>query len=221
MTLDKTSGLSENLYSYLLEHNTEHFALQGLREETQRHEKAFWQVPPEQGNFMGMLIQLIGARKTLEIGVYTGYSTLSVALNLPEDGQVIACDINEQNIAIGKKHWRKAGVDHKISFRHGPAAETLDELIDDGHENTFDFAFIDADKANYDQYYEKSLRLLRTAGLIMIDNVFWHGGRVADPEWQDEDTRAIRVLNSKIHNDERVRKVMLPLSDGIMLVQKL
>jgi caffeoyl-CoA O-methyltransferase len=177
------------------------------------------QISPEQGQFMALLVQLIGAKKTLEIGVFTGYSTLSVALALPEDGRIVACDVNEKDCAIAYSYWQKANVAHKIDLRIAPALDTLDSLIADGESSTFDFAFIDADKSNYDSYYEKSLQLIRPGGLIAIDNVLWYG-RVADSEIQDRRTKRIRALNEKVRSDKRVTMSLLPVGDGLLLSLK-
>jgi caffeoyl-CoA O-methyltransferase len=169
---------------------------------------------------MALLIQLIGAKKTLEVGVFTGYSSLSVALALPEDGKVIACDVSEEYTSIARRYWEKAEVTHKIDLHIAPAIQTLDRLLAEGQANTFDFAFIDADKENYDGYYERSLQLVRKGGLIAIDNVLW-SGRVIDPEFQDADTLAIRALNEKLHQDQRISLSLLPVSDGLTLALKL
>lgn len=193
--------------------------LQKLREETASHPQANMQISPEQGQFLALLMQLLGARKTLEIGVFTGYSSLAVALALPEDGRVIACDLNEEYTSVARRYWREAGVDRKIDLRLRPALETLDALIAGGEGGRFDFAFIDADKANYANYFERALVLVRAGGLIAIDNVLWYG-KVIDPEVQDADTRAIRAFNEKLHGDERVWLSMLPVRDGLTLACK-
>jgi caffeoyl-CoA O-methyltransferase len=193
--------------------------LQKLREETASHPQANMQISPEQGQFLALLMQLLGGRKTLEIGVFTGYSSLAVALALPEDGRVIACDVNEEYTSVARRYWREAGVDRKIDLRLRPALETLDALIAGGEGGRFDFAFIDADKANYANYFERALVLVRAGGLIAIDNVLWYG-KVIDPEVQDADTRAIRAFNEKLHGDERVWLSMLPVRDGLTLACK-
>jgi caffeoyl-CoA O-methyltransferase len=177
------------------------------------------QISPEQGQFMRLLIELLGAKKTLDIGTFTGYSALSVALSLPENGQIIACDTSIEWTDIAKRFWDRAGVSHKISLKLAPALNTLDTLLAEGQANTFDFSFIDADKENYMAYYEKSLALVRPGGLIAIDNVLW-SGQVADPTIQDTDTIAIRALNSKILMDDRVTMSMVPISDGLTLARK-
>ena len=165
---------------------------------------------------MANLIRLMSAKKTIEIGTFTGYSTLAVALALPEEGEIIACDISEEWTALGKKKWEQAGVAHKINRRLAPAVDTLDALLADGQESSFDFAFIDADKGNYPAYYEKCLKLVRKGGVIAIDNVLW-GGSVIDSERNDEDTKAIRKLNEFIANDKRVSLSMVPIGDGLTL----
>lgn len=191
-----------------------------LRRETAAHPMAMMQIAPEQGQFMAFLVKLIGAKKTLEVGVFTGYSSLAVALALPEDGRVIACDVSEEYTAIARRYWEKAGVSGKIDLRVAPAVETLDHLLATGHGETFDFAFIDADKSNYDRYYEQSLDLVRSGGVIAIDNVFW-GGKVADAGTTDNRTKIIRSLNEKIHGDRRVDISVIPIGDGLTLARKL
>jgi caffeoyl-CoA O-methyltransferase len=174
------------------------------------------QICPEQGALMANLIRLMSAKRTIEVGTFTGYSALAVALALPEDGQIIACDISEKWTAVGKKKWEQAGVAHKINLRLAPALDTLDALLADGQEGSFDFAFIDADKTNYPAYYEKCLKLVRKGGVIAIDNVLW-GGSVINSERNDEDTKAIRKLNEFIANDNRVSVSMVPIGDGLTL----
>lgn len=193
--------------------------LRQLREETAHDENANMQISPEQGQFMALLVKLLGAKRTLDIGVYTGYSSLCVSLVLPEDGRVTACDINNEWTDIAKRYWQKAGVANKIDLRLAPALETLQILLEQG-ENNFDFAFVDADKVNYDQYYEYCLELIRPGGLIVIDNVLW-GGAVADTSINDDYTRAIRALNKKIHADPRVETSLIPIADGLTLARKL
>ena len=171
--------------------------LRRLREETAQLPNSNLQISAEQGQFMALLMHLLGARRTIEIGVYTGYSALAVAQALPEDGHIIACDINEEWTAIGRRYWREAGVERKIDLRIGPALSTLDDLIASGQGRRFDFIFIDADKANYKNYYERALVLLRPGGLIGVDNVLWYG-RVIDASFDDPDTRAIRAFNGQI-----------------------
>lgn len=193
--------------------------LKALRAETAKLPMAMMQISPEQGAFMGNLMRIMGATKTLEVGTFTGYSALVVAMALPENGKVVACDVSDEWTSIGKPYWEKAGVADKIDLQLRPAVETLDQLIANGESGTFDFAFIDADKSNYDIYYERSLTLLRSGGVIAVDNVLWNGA-VIDDARQDEDTRAIRSLNDKIHNDPRVDMNMLPVGDGLTLAIK-
>ncbi len=194
--------------------------LRRLRIETQEgNEMAIMQIGPEQGQFMALLIQLIGARKCLEVGTFTGYSALAVALALPADGKLIACDINEEWTASARRYWEEAGVSDRIELRIAPATETLDGLIADGQADSFDFAFIDADKESYSAYYERCLALVRHGGLIAIDNVFMQGS-VLDPESDSPMTQAVRELNEAIHGDERVDLAMLPVGDGVTLARK-
>ena len=193
--------------------------LQALRQETAKLPMAIMQISPEQGAFMGNLMRIMGATKILEVGTFTGYSALVVAMALPENGKVVACDVSDEWTSIGKPYWEQAGVADKIDLRLRPAVETLDQLIANGESGTFDFAFIDADKSNYDIYYERSLTWLRAGGVIAVDNVLWNGA-VIDDARQDEDTRAIRTLNNKIHTDPRVDMNMLPVGDGLTLAVK-
>ncbi len=220
---------SKKLRDYMLSTLREPDVLKRLREETDRDPHAIMQIPPEQGQFMSFLVKALGVRKALEVGTYTGYSALTVALALPDDGKLIACDINENWVNIGRKYWQEAGVAHKIDFRFGKATRTLDALIKSGEAGSFDFVFIDADKISYDAYYEKSLSLLRSGGVIAIDNVLLFGS-VADPDILDADLKtritpadveAMRKLNEKIRNDPRVDETMLPIADGLTLVRKL
>ena len=197
----------------------EHPALKELRIETAGLPESMMQICPEQGALMGNLIRMISAKRTIEVGTFTGYSALAVALALPEDGQVIACDVSKVWTAIGKEKWEQAGVSHKIDLRLGPAVDTLDELIQQGQQDSFDFAFIDADKVNYTAYYEKCLQLIASGGVIAIDNVLW-GGSVLDSKRNDEDTKAIRELNDFVALDERVNISMIPIGDGVTLVVK-
>ncbi|MEG4203074.1 class I SAM-dependent methyltransferase [Microcoleus sp. Pol7_A1] len=217
---NSTLGLENQLYDYLLSISLrEPDILASLREETAKHPRAMMQIAPEQGQFMEMLVQLMGATKTIEIGVFTGYSSLCVALALPPNGQIIACDVSEEYTAIARRYWEAAGVANKISLQLGPAINTLDKLIAEGQAGTFDFAFIDADKENYEAYFERSLQLVRNGGLVVIDNVLW-SGRVADPQVQDESTTAIRTFNDKLRNDPRVTLSVVPIGDGLTLALK-
>ena len=210
--------LTDELYDYILRVSFRDTDVQRrLREETSKMTQARMQIGPDQGQFMGLLVAAIGAKKCLEVGVFTGYSSLAVALAIPRDGTIVACDVSEEYTSVAKRYWEEAGVAHKIELRLSPALQTLDTLLDGPHD--FDFAFIDADKVNYDGYYERCLTLLRKGGLIAIDNVLW-GGAVADLSENDEDTAALRALNEKIGKDERVDLSMLPIGDGVTLVRK-
>lgn len=216
----RTIGIDNQLYDYLLSTSLREVEiLVKLRQETANLPQGRMQISPEQGQFMALLVQLIGAKKTLEVGVFTGYSSLAVALALPADGKIIAADVSEQFTAIARRYWQAAGVADKIDLRLAPGVETLDALLATGQAETFDFAFIDADKENYDAYYERSLQLVRPGGLIAIDNVLW-SGRVADPQIQDKSTQIIRALNEKLHHDERVTFSLLPIGDGLSLALK-
>ena len=217
----RTLSVDDDLYRYLLDYSLrEHPAQAALREATRSHPHAGMQISPDQGALMALLAKLVGARNTIEIGVFTGYSALSVALALPADGRVLACDINDDYVNIGKPHWAAAGVAHKIDLRLGPALQTLDACLAAGEAGRYDMAFIDADKAGYDGYYERCLSLLRSGGLIVVDNVLW-SGRVARPAAADDrDTLALQALNDKIHGDERVDVAMLAISDGVTLARK-
>lgn len=217
---DFTLNLTPQVYDYFKKNSLrEPEVLSSLREQTHKMSMAQMQISPEQGQFMRLLMELMRAKKTLDIGTFTGYSALSVALGLPDNGKVIACDINGEWTKIAKHFWEIAGVNQKIELRLAPAKETLQNLLDCGEAETFDFAFIDADKQNYDNYYELSLKLVRPGGLIAIDNVLW-SGQVADPEIQDANTRAIRELNAKILGDNRVFISMLSIGDGLTLALK-
>lgn len=217
----RTIELTDRLYGYLLEMGSrESEVARGLRAATKAATPAHvMQISPEQGALMALLIRLIGASNAIEVGTFTGYSALVVAEALPDDGQIVACDVSEEWTAVGRPFWEQAGVAHKIDLHLRPAVETLDELLAAGRAGQFDFAFIDADKSNYDLYYERCLTLLRAGGLIAIDNVLW-GGRVADAAVDDEDTRAIRAINGKVHTDERVDACLLPIGDGLTLALK-
>ncbi|MBW4670404.1 MAG: class I SAM-dependent methyltransferase [Cyanomargarita calcarea GSE-NOS-MK-12-04C] len=219
MTTKQTIGLEKQLYDYFQSISLrEPEILAKLREETAQHPMAIMQISPEQGQFMALLVRLMGAKKTLEIGVFTGYSSLVVALALPADGKIVACDVSEEYTAIARRYWQAAGVANKINLHIAPALETLDRLLADG-ETDFDFAFIDADKSSYDSYYEQTLQLVRPGGLIAIDNVLW-SGRVADPEVQDNRTNTIRAFNQKLHQDTRITLSLVPIADGLTLALK-
>ncbi|WP_211828069.1 class I SAM-dependent methyltransferase [Kistimonas asteriae] len=215
----RTLTLTDALYGYL--HSVgwrESDNLVTLREMTAQRSDANMQIAPEQGQFMALLVQLLGARRIIEIGVFTGYSTLSMAEVLPEDGYILACDVNPESTGIARRYWQAAGVDGKINLQLAPALETLNNVLTDGEAGTFDMVFIDADKSSYDDYYECCLKLLRPGGLVILDNMLW-SGRVAD-EGGDADTDALKVMNRKIHQDERVDMVLLPLADGVTLARK-
>ena len=213
-------SFDEPTYQYLVKTSVrETDVARRLREETQQLPMAQMQIGPDQGQFLQLLVQLIRAQKTLEVGVFTGYSALWVAAALPDEGKIVACDVSEEYTAVARRYWKEAGVDHKIDLRLRPALETLDELLAQGGASTFDFAFIDADKSNYDNYYERALQLIRAGGLIAVDNTIW-SGRVADPNESDTDTIAIRKLNEKLHRDERVALSMLTVGDGLTLAMK-
>jgi predicted O-methyltransferase YrrM len=190
-----------------------------LRAETAKLPMAVMQIAPEQGQLMAMLVRLMGARRCVEVGVFTGYSTLAVASALPADGEVLACDVSEEWTAIARRYWRKAGVDRKIRLVLGPALATLDAELRAGGAGTRDFAFIDADKTAYEQYYERCLSLLRPGGLIAVDNTLW-SGRVADPAVADADTAALRAFNARVSGDERVDLCLVPIADGLTLLRK-
>ena len=217
---NRTVELAEPLHRYLLDVSLrEPDVLRRLREETATLEMSAMQIAPEQGQFMALLAQLIGARRALEVGVFTGYSTLAVARALPPDGLVVACDVSEEWTSIGRRYWKEAGVHDRIDLRLAPAAETLADLLARGGEATFDFAFIDADKSSYDSYLEHLLLLVRPGGLILVDNVLW-GGKVIDPDVDDADTKAIRALNEKLRDDERVDISLVPIGDGLTLLRR-
>lgn len=222
-------SLVNNLYEYLLNNSLRESDIQSrLRLETKNDSSSIMQIPPEQGQFMALLVKLIGAKRTIEIGVYTGYSTLCVSQAMPNDSYTVACDVSEAWTNIAKRYWREAGVENKIDLRIAPASETLKMLIDDGQSESYDFVFIDADKDSYDKYYEFSLRLLKKGGLIAIDNVLLFGSVIdsslLDGSLKDKlpesSIQAIRDLNKKIKNDSRVDISMLQIADGITLVRK-
>jgi len=217
---DRSTQVTDALHAYMLSTTLrESDILKRLRDETASMKNHTMQIGPEQGQFMALLVELIGARKTLEIGTFTGYSALAVARALPEGGKITACDVSEEWTDIGRRYWQEAGVEDKIDLHIAPATKTLDHLVADGQTETYDFAFIDADKVNYDTYYERALTLVRPGGLITVDNVLWTGN-VIDPDIDDEDTNAIRALNTKIGRDERVSVSMVPIGDGLTLARK-
>jgi predicted O-methyltransferase YrrM len=216
---NRTLNLDVALYDYLLSHSLrEHPAQTALREATKAHPHGVMQIGPDQGQFMALLVRLISARRTIEIGVFTGYSALTVALALPDDGYVLACDVSDEYTRIGKPYWQAAGVAHKIDLQIAPAKATLDARLAAGDAGRFDFAFIDADKPSYDDYYERCLLLLRDGGLIAIDNVLWSGSVARPPTTAD--TAALQALNDKLHRDERIDVSLLPIGDGLTLARK-
>ena len=216
-----TIGLDKNLREYLLNVSVkEHDVLKTLRKETLKLNEYQMQISPEQGSFLSFLINIINAKRTIDIGVFTGYSSLVVALALPDDGLVTACDTNEDWTNIAQEHWKMAEIDHKVDLCIAPATQTLDTLILEGFEGFYDFSFIDADKINYQKYFDKSLKLIRTGGIIAIDNVLW-SGRVTDDSDSDPATRAIKEFNKQLYKDKRVDISMIPIGDGLTLARKL
>lgn len=219
--MPRHTPLTPELYEYLVRVSVrEPEVLARLREETKALPWAGMQIGPDQGQFMRFLVETIGARRAIEVGVFTGYSSISVALGLPEDGELVACDVSDEWTRIARRYWAEAGVAHKIRLHLRPATETLDALLGEGRAGAFDFAFIDADKEGYDGYYERCLRLLRPGGIVAFDNVLW-GGSVADASDTSADTLALRALNLKLGRDERVSVAMLPVGDGLTLARKL
>jgi caffeoyl-CoA O-methyltransferase len=215
-----TLGLPEELHAYLLDVGVrEPDLLRQLREETAAMPEHDMQIAPEQGALMALLVELTGARRCLEVGTFTGYSSLSVALALPADGRLVCCDLSREWTDIARRYWVQAGVADKIELRLGPALDTLDAMVIEGLAETFDFAFLDADKDNYPAYADRILTLLRRGGLMAIDNVFW-GGEVAQPEVDNASVRGIRELNRMLASDERVSLSMVPIADGLTLARK-
>lgn len=216
----RTLALDDRLYAYVTDiGGREPEAGRRLREATRALPNAGMQIAPDQGNALALLVELIGARRAVEVGTFTGYSALRTALALPEDGRLVCCDVSTEWTAIGRPFWEEAGVAGRIDLRIAPALETLDALLAGGWAGTVDFVFIDADKRSYDSYYERALLLLRRGGLLAVDNVLWSGAVVDDAD-QSEDTRALRALNAKIHADERVSMALLPIGDGLTLARK-
>lgn len=218
---NKTITLTGEIYDYLLAASLrEPPLLRQLREETARMPEANMQIAPEQGQFMGLLARMLGVTHAIEVGVFTGYSALSVAMNMPPQGRLIACDVSEEWTRIARRYFELAGVADRIDLRLAPALQTLDRLLAAGAAGSFDFAFIDADKESYEAYYERLLELLRPGGLIVIDNVLWDG-RVADPGIRDSATSALRAFNARLYGDDRIALSMLPVGDGLTLALKL
>lgn len=216
----RTITMTDALYDYILAVSLrEAPVLRRLREFTQRRPYANMQISPEQGQFMALLVEMIGARRAIEIGTFTGYSSICIASALPARGRLICCDVNQDYTAIARQFWHEAGVENKIELRLAPAKKTLDALLRDGQAGKFDFAFIDADKENYSAYYERVLKLLRPGGIVAVDNVLW-GGSVIDPKDQSVDTKAIRVFNKKLKRDKRVSISLVPIGDGLTLARK-
>jgi caffeoyl-CoA O-methyltransferase len=217
---NRSISLTDSLYGYLLSVSLrEPDVLRRLRDETAALPNARMQIAPEQGQFMALLVRLMGARRCLEVGVFTGYSSLAVALALPDDGRIVACDVSEDWTAVARRHWSAAGVAHKINLRLAPALDTLEGLLADGEAGTYDFAFLDADKENYRRYYELALELVRPGGLIVADNTLW-SGRVADPANDEASTVALRRFNEQLHRDLRVDLSLVPIGDGLTLARK-
>lgn len=217
---NQTINVSDEIYRYILDVSLrEPPILTELRRRTADHPHATMQISPEQGQLMALLARLIGARSCLEIGVFTGYSSLAVALALPDDGRIVACDVSEEYTRMAREFWSRAGVEDKIQLHLAPALDTLDELLAGGQAGAFDFAFIDADKGNYLRYYERSLELIRPGGLIAVDNTLW-SGRLVDPSADDADSVALDAFNRQLHGDERVDLSLLPIGDGLTLLRK-
>ncbi len=216
----RTISIDDRLHGYLLSVSVrEPEVLRRLRDETARLPESGMQISPEQGQFMRLLVEALGVRRALEVGVFTGYSSTSVALAMPADGRLVACDVSEEWTRIARRYWRDAGVADRIELRLGPALDTLRALRDGGAAGTFDFAFVDADKENYLGYYEACLELVRPGGILAFDNVLW-GGRVADPANTSETTKMIRSLNERLSKDERVSISLVPIGDGLMLARR-
>jgi predicted O-methyltransferase YrrM len=216
----ETLGMSSDLLAYIRRVGAREDAdLKALREETAAHPLSMMQISAEQGQLMMLLMELIGARKTLEVGTFTGYSAMCVAKAMGPAGKVVALDVSEEFTTIARRHWAKAGIADRIDLRLGPATDSLAKMVASGESGTYDFAFIDANKSDYDAYYEGALKLLRVGGLIGIDNVLW-SGNVIDPTNTTPDTKAIRALNEKLANDQRVSISLVPIGDGLTLARK-
>ncbi len=217
---NRTISMTDGLYQYLLQVSLrEPPILQRLRAETAQHPKHGMQISPEQGQFMRLLVRMLGASRCIEVGVFTGYSSLSVALALADDGHIIACDVSAEYTTVARRYWHEAGVEKRITLHLAPALETLDALLKRGEQGRYDFAFIDADKGNYLNYYERIIRLLRPGGVIAVDNVLWDGA-VIDKKDKSKDTVAIREFNAALHRDQRIELSMVPIGDGLTLARK-
>ena len=217
---DRRLQITDDLHRYLVAHSVrEPEVLARLRDATASLPLAQMQIGPEQGQLLALLAKLIDARRCIEIGVFTGYSSLAVALALPQDGRIVACDVSEKWTAIARRFWREAGVEHKIELRLQPAVLTLEQLLAAGEAGRYDFAFIDADKPAYDAYYELLLKLLRPGGLMALDNTLWSGA-VANPDEREPNAVALRALNDKLHRDERIDLSLLPVGDGLTLARR-
>jgi len=218
---NRTVQINDELYDYLVQTSLrEPEILKRLRNETAKLDMSIMQIAPEQGQFMSLLVKMIGATRIIEVGVFTGYSSLCMAMPLPANGKIIACDVNHEWTDIAQRYWQEAGQTGKFELKLGPAKETLQNLLDTGESGSFDFAFIDADKQNYRDYYELCLQLIRPGGLIAIDNVLW-GGAVADPADNSPETIAIRQLNDLIRDDKRVDISLVSIGDGLMLARRI
>ena len=218
--LVKSFLLPDALKSYVADNWVhEPDALSRLRLETSQMKNAGMQIGPDQGILMSILVKLIGAKRYLEVGVFTGYSSTSVGLALPEEGEIVACDVSEEFTSMARRYWEETGISHKVKLHIAPAVETLDALLAAGEAGTFDLAFIDADKPNYLHYYQRVIELLRPNGLLLIDNVLW-SGQVANPDDNSDDTVALRTVNSHIHNDPRVESCLIPIGDGLTFARK-
>jgi predicted O-methyltransferase YrrM len=216
---NKTIAFTDELYRYLLDHNLQETdAQRALREHTQRMAESSLQIAPEQTSLLQMLARLVGAKRSLEIGVFTGYSALAVALTLPTDGTLVACELNADWIAVGRPFWKQAGVEEKIDVRIGPALDSLDAMIEAGEHESFDFAFIDADKPNYVNYYERAMTLVRPGGLIAVDNTLWQGKIAVTAT--DDHAAAIQELNDRVYADARVHPALVNVGDGMTLALK-
>jgi predicted O-methyltransferase YrrM len=217
---DRRLLVTDDIHRYLVEHSVrEPDVLARLRAATASLPLAQMQIGPEQGQLLALLAKLVGAKRCIEVGVFTGYSSLAVALALPEDGRILACDVSEEWTAMARRFWREARVEHKIELKLQPAVRTLEERLAAGEAGRYDFAFVDADKPAYDSYYELLLKLLRPGGLMALDNTLWSGA-VLNPEEREPNTVALRALNDKLHRDERIDLSLLPVGDGVTLARK-